>query len=243
MWDTIFGLYIVNGKRLLIILLLGICIITSIFSQTINSFNYYKNLGDISNRNTENFLIFNENQVFFNLTTNGFGLITDMTGKGSYKIKKDKIIIYTMPIKLNSVTESYYSFTKNKNNNPSIYKFSVRDKKSEQFLPFANIIFFQINGEINGKQAYPNGECELIFSEIPKDSVIRISHFGYQSIDIKIENLEGGTFDVYLAEGALSIIQNKKIYLKYKIDVEDILIKYFKEEDIPNNWIRLSRKK
>jgi hypothetical protein len=223
------------------ILLFGACVINTLFSQALHFCNNYKNVGNLHYRDTENFLIFEGDKACFNLTRIRFGFITNVIGKGSYKIKKDKIIIYTIPIELNTVTESYYNFSKNIYDKPYYYKFFVKEKKDNQWIPYANMRYIQMDGNINGGETNQNGECELFFSEMPKDSLIRISYFGYQSIDVKIENLDGGTFDIFLMRGAFSIIQNKKIYLKYKIDGEDILIKYYKEEDIPENWIRLYR--
>ncbi len=204
-----------------------------IFYLVINSliFSYSQNLNGIYTNKQGDYLIFNsKNQIEFLITHNSHGLgLGRLACYGNYTFKKDKIIIKSKK-GYRGGSKSSYIFSCNSDNLAKIYDFFVVDESGK---PVGGVY---ISYKYKKKYIYEitdkNGFAKCKIMKMPKDSLINISLTGYQDIRIRlIENYkEGGVFNVIFARGLFSYIEDRKVYLNYKIYGDTIKCSYMNDD-------------
>jgi hypothetical protein len=200
----------------IIIFVFSLCNYTFASAQDLSESKYSDNEGN-------HIYIYSDNLFFQLIQSTGLGDIS-MVGCGKYRIKRNKILVNTEKYTgLSSITKSRYLISNNESE--KTFYFSITDKLGKA-LNGVNVYYKVKAGESVGKQTDVQGKTELVIDKMPVDSIIDIGYLGYQPLRIPLSHLNGARFSIYLAEGSLNLVEDKKIRLNFKIEGNRMLVNY-----------------
>jgi len=155
-----------------------------------------------------------DNRIEFFLIRSGCLGDEVLTGKGSYKLKKDKL-----KIKFDSHNKKFESDYRqlkiNDQTDYTEYEFKIIDEENDS-VPFANILYKNTSNEIVGSTANRHGIAKI---SIPDSlfTVIQVSFVGNVSAFIKTQEIRPGIIEVKLKKGNTIFLDQTRITMKVEI--------------------------
>ncbi len=143
--------------------------------------------------------------------------------KGTYKIDHDKLTLNFDEIKEH---KSYYSIKDyadcNTNGKDVKLIFKVKDKPSNESIPYANIILYSENVQIGGITADTGGVAQFAVAKSVKELEIKVAYVGYNKFSFKIKPEEiCKTIEVHLdIRSNIALYHDGKPF-DYKIEKTD----------------------
>ena len=152
--------------------------------------------------------------------------LSNLIGEGNLSVKKNTITIYNN-LSYKGSTLSMYSHTTFIENKKGEYIFFVKDINNVP-IDFVTIYGRKCEFSFNTYTDTDSfGYAKLFFSKIPKDSLIFIEKNGeYYPLKIRLNNLDGGLFEVKLIKGVAYYAEMKKIKMQYKIIDKKIMFNW-----------------
>lgn len=168
-----------------------------------------------------NFMNFEENEIEFRFS--------NMKGQGYVKMKNRKLIIYN-DIHYTGGSLSTFSFSPKSDHQNGEFSFLVRDLNNNKIKYSAGIYTTETEYQYYFDEVLTetdsSGKAHLIIPRMPIDSLLYVEGFLYNPLKIKLEDLTGGHFDIYLANGEFVYAIMDKLKVKYEVYGDTIKCKY-----------------